>query len=43
MLDQAASTAGPAERERMRAHFLMGTRYEYLFWDMSWNMEEWPL
>lgn len=43
MFDEAASTAGPAERERMRAHFLMGTRYEYLFWDMSWKMEEWPL
>ena len=43
MFDEAASTAGPAERERMRAHFLMGTRYEYLFWDMSWKREEWPL
>lgn len=43
MLDAAAATAGPAERERMRAHFLMGTRYEYLFWEMSWRLEEWPL
>lgn len=43
ILDRAAAEAGPAERERMRAHFLAGTRYEYLFWDMSWRMEEWPV
>ncbi len=43
MLDETASTACPAEWERMRARFLTGTRYEYLFWDMSWNLEKWPL
>ena len=43
MLDAAAAAAGPAERERMRARFLTGTRYEYLFWEMSWRMEDWPL
>ncbi len=43
MFDEAASTAGTAEHRRMRSLFLMGTRYEYLFWDMSWKMEEWPL
>ncbi len=43
VLDGAAEEAGPAERERMRAHFLAGTRHEYLFWEMSWKMEEWPV
>lgn len=43
LLDRAAEEAGPAERERMRERFLLGTRYEYLFWDMSWKMEAWPL
>lgn len=43
MLDAAAEAAGPAERERMRARFLTGTRYEYLFWEISWRMEDWPL
>ena len=43
ILDRAAADAGPAERERMRAHFMAGTRYEYLFWDMSWRMEGWPV
>jgi len=33
----------PPMRERMRAHFMAGTRYEYLFWDMSWKMEGWPV
>jgi len=43
ILDAAAAEAGPAERERMRGHFMACTRYEYLFWDMSWKMEEWPV
>lgn len=43
ILDRAAAGAGPAERGRMRAHFMAGTRYEYMFWDMSWRMEEWPV
>jgi len=43
ILDRAAAGAGPPERERMRARFMAGMRYEYLFWDMSWKMEEWPV
>jgi len=43
LLDAAAADAGPDERARMRGHFLMGTRYEYLFWEMSWKMEAWPV
>lgn len=43
ILDAAADAAGRAEQEKMRQHFLAGTRYEYLFWEMSWKMESWPL
>ena len=43
ILDRAAGEAGPAERDRMRAHFMTCTRYEYMFWEMCWRMEEWPL
>ncbi len=43
ILDRAAGEAGPAERERMRGHFMTCTRYEYMFWDACWKMEAWPV
>lgn len=43
ILDRAAGEAGPDERERMRSHFMTGTRYEYMFWDAAWKMEAWPV
>ena len=29
--------------ERLRKIFLTGSRYEYMFWDMAYRMEEWPV
>lgn len=34
----------PQDREdALRNVFLLSQRYEYLFWEMSWRMEEWPI
>src|SRR6185503_20497782 len=33
----------PAERETMRRHVLTTTRYEWMFWDMGWRQEAWPV
>jgi thiaminase/transcriptional activator TenA len=41
-VDQAGATASPAEREAMRRAFLTSSRYELLFWDMAYRMEQWP-
>lgn len=27
----------------MRAHFVTTSRYEWMFWDMAWRMESWPI
>lgn len=27
----------------MEAHFLTSSRYEYLFWEMAWREESWPV
>lgn len=35
--------SGPSLRERMRRHFVLSSRYEYMFWDMSYRKEEWPV
>ena len=42
-VDAAASESGPAEREAMRQAFLTSSRYEYMFWDMAYRMEIWPV
>ena len=42
-VDAAADEAGPAEREAMRQAFLVSSRYEYMFWDMAYRMEAWPV
>jgi thiaminase/transcriptional activator TenA len=42
-LDRFASSAGSNGRDRMHDRFMTGTRYEYMFWEMSWQMEKWPL
>ena len=43
LVDRVASEAGPAERGRMEHAYLTSLRYEYLFWDMAYRQEEWPI
>ena len=42
-LDRIADGCGEDELERMREAFVTGSRYEYMFWDAAWRMEEWPV
>ena len=42
-LDSLTEGAGGREMARLEEHFLTATRYEYLFWEMSYNLEDWPL
>ena len=43
LLDSLTDTASRAEMLRLEDHFLTATRYEYLFWEMSYNMQDWPV
>lgn len=43
IVDRAAADAGPADLERMRAAFGTAARYEWLFWDAAWRLEEWAV
>ena len=38
-----AARLGPAEREVMRRHFVTTSRYEWMFWDMGYRREAWPV
>jgi thiaminase/transcriptional activator TenA len=41
-LDTRAAAPGPEEEARLFKIFLTSTRYEWLFWEMAWRLEEWP-
>ncbi len=43
LVDGMAETVGPDERERMETAYVTSTRYEHAFWDMAYNLEEWPV
>ena len=43
LADRLAERTGPEEGARMRETYLTSLRYEYLFWDMAYNMESWPV
>ncbi|CAI4031085.1 Aminopyrimidine aminohydrolase [Nitrospira tepida] len=42
-VDQWAKTAGREERRRMEEAFVISSRYEWMFWEMAWTEEEWPV
>ena len=42
-LDRCAESAGPAELAAMERAFMVSSRYEYMFWDAAWRMEDWPV
>jgi thiaminase/transcriptional activator TenA len=41
MTDKSAEVSGPAVKERMRQHFILSSKYEYLFWEMAYWEEKW--
>lgn len=42
-VDLWVQEAGAAEKKRMEEAFLVSSRYEWMFWEMAWKEEEWPL
>jgi thiaminase/transcriptional activator TenA len=43
LTDRCASESGEVIKDRMRSHFIVSSRYEYMFWDMAHRKEEWPV
>ncbi|MGD0073087.1 MAG: thiaminase II [Candidatus Binataceae bacterium] len=41
--DQTAERLRVDEREAMRRHFVATSRYEWMFWEMGYRRERWPL
>jgi thiaminase/transcriptional activator TenA len=42
-VDDWVTKAGTAEKQRMEDAFLISSRYEWMFWEMAWNEEQWPV
>ncbi len=42
LADRLGREVSPGERERMRNHFVLSSRYEYLFWDQAYRLLGWP-
>jgi len=42
-LDELAASLPAAHKARLSQHFLLSSRWEYLFWEMAWNLEDWQL
>jgi len=40
--DAVGASLGPADDARARQHFAITCRYEWMFWDAAWRLEEWP-
>ena len=43
LLDQLADGMPPPETARLADLFLTSSRFEYLFWEMSWTKATWPV
>lgn len=43
MLDAAVEGLGDARRAALGRHFATASRYEWMFWDMAWRVERWPV
>lgn len=43
LVDQLAAGLPAAARRRLEEAFLTSSRYEYLFWEMAWCQEGWPV
>jgi thiaminase/transcriptional activator TenA len=43
IMDEAAKDEGPGSRANMIRHFVTTSRYEWMFWDMGYRQEAWPV
>ncbi|HET9898415.1 MAG TPA: TenA family protein [Streptosporangiaceae bacterium] len=43
LADEVGSDLPDASERSARAHFAMGARYEWMFWDAAWRGEVWPI
>lgn len=43
LMDEEANNAPEKKKEHLANIFITSSKFEYLFWEMSYKMEEWPV
>jgi thiaminase/transcriptional activator TenA len=43
LMDRIAVGASSDERKLMTAHFILSSRYEFMFWEQAYRLESWPV
>ena len=43
LMDRLGATAKGSEKRLMAEHFILSSRYEYLFWEQAYRLESWPI
>jgi thiaminase/transcriptional activator TenA len=43
LTERIGQELGAAERQAMTAHVVITSRYEWMFWDMGYRQEQWPI
>ena len=43
IVDSTAEGLSLPHRGALQHHFAVASRYEWMFWDMAWRMESWPV
>jgi thiaminase (transcriptional activator TenA) len=43
LIDRVADTLTQTQQERTAEHFVMTSRFEYMFWDMGYRQQAWPI
>jgi thiaminase/transcriptional activator TenA len=43
LMDRLGKTADRRAKKLMSAHFLLSSRYEFMFWEQAYRLESWPV
>jgi thiaminase/transcriptional activator TenA len=43
LMDRLGAAASSGEKKLMTAHFVLSSRYEFMFWEQAYRLESWPI
>lgn len=43
LMDKLGAAASRKEKQSMFAHFMLSSRYEFMFWEQAYRLESWPV
>ena len=43
LMDTLGAAAKPQEKKLLMDHFILSSRYEFMFWEQAYRLEQWPI